>query len=96
MGRVTHVAFSITVVGKVQGVGFRAFAQDSATRLGLAGWVANQRDGSVLVEVSGGAAVVVEFVAILRGGPPGSVVSDLRATPINPGRVAIAGFEIRQ
>ena len=88
-------AFSITVVGKVQGVGFRAFAHEAATRLGVTGWVANRADGSVVVEVVGAAAGVVELVAALRAGPPGSRVDDVRATPINPARVGVAGFEIR-
>ena len=91
----TNPAFAITVVGKVQGVGFRAFACDAATRLGVTGWVANQADGSVVVEVVGPVAGVVDLIAALRTGPPGSRVDDVRATPINPSRVKVAGFEIR-
>lgn len=91
----SNPAFAITVVGKVQGVGFRAFARDAAMRLGVTGWVANQADGSVVVEIVGSAAGVVDLVAALRAGPPGSRVDDVRATPINPGRVGVTGFEIR-
>ena len=96
MGRMTsNPAFSITIVGRVQGVGFRIFAQQTAIRLGVTGSVANLADGSVAVDVAGAAAVVVEFIAALRAGPPGSRVSDVRATPINPARGALTGFEIR-
>jgi len=97
MGRMTeNPAFAVTVVGKVQGVGFRTFAQKAATRLKVTGWVANLRDGSLAVEVVGPAIAVVEFIAALRAGPPGSVVGDLRATPINAARVGLTGFTIRE
>ena len=36
-----------TVRGRVQGVGFRYMVLEEAHRLGLAGWVANEPDGSV-------------------------------------------------
>lgn len=88
-------AFSITVVGRVQGVGYRTFAQEAARRLGVTGFVANLPDGTVDVEVAGVAAAVVEFIKALRAGPPGSLVSDVHATPINASRVNVASFEIR-
>ena len=97
MGQVMqNPAFAVTVIGKVQGVGFRWFAREAATRLKVTGWIANQRDGSVAVEVVGPAAAVVEFIAALRAGPPGSVVGDVRATPIAAARVALTGFTIRE
>ena len=39
--------------GRVQGVGYRAFVEDEAHRLGLRGWVRNRRDGSVEAVFSG-------------------------------------------
>lgn len=39
--------------GRVQGVGFRYKAKWAATALGLTGWVKNEWDGSVSVEVQG-------------------------------------------
>ena len=39
--------------GRVQGVGFRWTAQNLASLLGLTGWVLNDWDGSVLMEVQG-------------------------------------------
>jgi len=41
------------VVGRVQGVGFRWFVLDAALGLDLAGWVANEADGSVRVVAEG-------------------------------------------
>lgn len=41
------------VRGQVQGVGFRYRAQYAAQSLGLTGWVRNEDDGSVTLEVQG-------------------------------------------
>jgi acylphosphatase len=40
-------AFLITVIGQVQGVGFRAHVRRQAKNLGIDGWVRNRHDGSV-------------------------------------------------
>lgn len=42
-----------TIHGQVQGVGFRYRAKYAAQTLGLTGWVENQDDGSVELEVQG-------------------------------------------
>ena len=64
------------VRGRVQGVGFRWFAQREATALGLAGWVANEPDGSVRCVATGPPAALEAFIGRLRDGPPsGSVAS---------------------
>ena len=39
--------------GRVQGVGFRFTAQYTAQHFGLTGWVYNDYDGSVLMEIQG-------------------------------------------
>ena len=41
----------MTFYGRVQGVGFRYTAKHLARSLGLTGWVENQWDGTVLMEV---------------------------------------------
>lgn len=64
-----HVRRDVRVEGVVQGVGFRPFVYELATRLGLAGWVGNDLDG-VFVEVEGAAADVDEFVVALRRDAP--------------------------
>lgn len=45
--------YSITVVGKVQGVYFRVSTKAVADQLGIKGYVVNQPDGSVYVEAEG-------------------------------------------
>ena len=90
-----RVAFAITVVGRVQGVGFRWYARDTAAGFRLAGWVENRKDGTVAIEVAGTADELEPFIAALRTGPSGAKVGDVRATRIDPARVADTGFEIR-
>ena len=43
----------IRFTGRVQGVGFRYTAQYAAQAFGLTGWVYNDDDGSVLMEIQG-------------------------------------------
>jgi acylphosphatase len=57
------------VVGRVQGVSFRAFTQDEARQRGLTGGVRNLPDGSVEVEVEGDRQAVEALIARIRRGP---------------------------
>lgn len=59
----------VLVSGRVQGVGFRAFAQRQADRLGIDGWVRNLPDGRVEALAAGEETAVAEFVEALRRGP---------------------------
>jgi acylphosphatase len=74
----------VRVVGKVQGVSFRAAALDNATSLGLSGWVRNEPDGSVSAEIEGPGNRVDAFVEWCRTGPPAARVDNvvcLQKTP---------------
>lgn len=73
----------IEITGIVQGVGFRWFAREKARRWGLAGWVRNRPDGSVEVLVEGSSASIEGFIEMLRAGPPGAAVADLRRSESN-------------
>jgi acylphosphatase len=53
----------------VQGVGFRYFVQQSATAIGLGGWVRNVDDGSVEVYAVGTQAQLSELAGFLWKGP---------------------------
>lgn len=60
----------VTIRGRVQGVGYRAFVEDQAVACGLEGWVRNRRDGSVEALFAGPAGVVAQMIALCRRGPP--------------------------
>jgi acylphosphatase len=59
----------VTIRGRVQGVGYRAFVEHQARALGLEGWVRNRRDGSVEVLVAGPAEIVADMIERCRRGP---------------------------
>jgi hydrogenase maturation protein HypF len=60
---------AIAVSGIVQGVGFRPFVYDLATRHGLNGFVRNET-GGVLIEVEGDSDSLDRFCGELTSGPP--------------------------
>ena len=76
----TNAAFTATVHGRVQGVGFRYYTRSTAHRLNVFGYVRNLPDGSVLVECEGEPAAVKKMAEWLHKGPSsGRVTSvDLR------------------
>lgn len=55
--------------GRVQGVGFRYQAMGYARELGLTGWVRNDYDGSVEMEVQGASERIDQLLARLRSAP---------------------------
>lgn len=72
------VSFSITVSGKVQGVGYRYFAQKEAYKHGVTGWVRNMANGNVEIYAEGSVQQVDRFVDNLRQGPSHSNVQDIQ------------------
>lgn len=73
---VTHVS----IRGRVQGVGYRAWTADEARRRGLEGWVRNRRDGSVEAVLSGAEDVVADMLAACRRGPSSARVDAVDAS----------------
>ncbi|MEO8639620.1 MAG: acylphosphatase [Chloroflexota bacterium] len=70
-----------TIIGRVQGVGFRWWVRSAADRMGLTGWVMNGADErSVDVVAEGRAASLDQLEQMLRDGPPGAVVDRVEAT----------------
>src|SRR5258708_32706480 len=59
----------VTIRGRVQGVGYRAWVEHRARAHGLEGWVRNLRDGSVEAVLAGPADAVAEMIALWRRGP---------------------------
>ncbi|MGZ8388642.1 MAG: acylphosphatase [Rhodoplanes sp.] len=67
----------VVVRGRVQGVGFRMFVEDTAQPLNLEGWVRNKRDGSVEAVFAGPDEAVSAAVEACREGPRGSLVESV-------------------
>ena len=67
----------LRITGRVQAVGYRAWAIDTALRLGLRGWVRNRSDGSVEALVIGDDDKVLAMIEACREGPFAARVSDV-------------------
>ena len=69
----------LTITGRVQGVWYRGWTVETATALGLDGWVRNRRDGSVEALVAGDAEAVDRFIQACHDGPPAARVDGVSA-----------------
>jgi len=84
----------ITYTGKVQGVGFRATAASIAARFEVTGWVRNEPDRSVLLEVQGDDGELAAFREALRERMRGNIKGE---THLPAGEVqGEVGFEIQR
>lgn len=70
----------IVVIGKVQGVYFRATAKSVADKMGIRGAVKNLPDGNVWITAEGSPEAVEEFIDWCRFGPSGAKVTNLEIT----------------
>lgn len=83
------------VRGRVQGVGFRFFAERAAREFGIRGWVRNLPDGTVETFAEGEADAVAGYLEKLRRGPLGSRVDAVDVNEVPPADIGRhAGFEI--
>ena len=67
----------LRITGRVQGVGYRAWAIEKAARLGLRGWVRNRADGSVEALAIGEDNAVAALIEACRDGPFAARVSEV-------------------
>jgi acylphosphatase len=88
-----RVRADVVVSGRVQGVFFRASAQQEALALGLAGEVRNLPDGAVEAIVEGERRAVDDFVAWCKRGPPSARVADVKVK-VSPCRDEFRTFTI--
>ncbi len=82
------------VYGRVQGVGFRYFALNSAVKLGLVGWVRNRRDDSVEVVAEGELDVLKRLVGVLQRGSNSSSVTEVK-TNLQKASGEFGSFHVR-
>lgn len=68
----------ISVSGRVQGVGYRAFTLRAASERGLVGGVRNCEDGRVELEAEGSKEKIISLIEALKIGPPASRIIEVR------------------
>ena len=79
--------------GRVQGVGFRYRARHAAGMYGCTGWVRNEYDGSVTMEIQGTAeAIDTVILAIERGSFILIEDMDAKTIPIDPAERSFRSF----
>lgn len=88
--RMKHL--NVRVEGSVQGVGFRWWARSRAALLGVRGFVRNEDDGSVYLEIEGQDEAVDRYLELIRQGPASAVVR--RVTAAEAGSRSFSAFEI--
>ncbi len=88
------VARHYRLTGRVQGVGFRLFAYETALREGIQGWVRNLPDGGVEIAAEGESESMRRFEAAIRRGPSGARVEDCEVE-IEPATGRYPGFSVR-
>jgi acylphosphatase len=69
-----YIVRQVRIRGRVQRVGYRAWAEHVALQRGLEGWVRNRADGSVDAVFAGPASVVEGMIEACGRGPPGAQV----------------------
>jgi acylphosphatase len=67
----------LTIAGRVQGVGYRIWAERQATALGIRGWVRNRTDGSVELQATGDRQAIAALIEACHTGPRAAVVTDV-------------------
>lgn len=77
----SELSVLVRVRGRVQGVWYRGWTVEQATRRGLRGWVRNRHDGSVEALFCGPAATVDEMIAACRHGPRAAHVESVERAP---------------
>lgn len=83
---------TVRIEGRVQGVFFRAWTEQTARSLGLDGWVRNRRDGSVEAAFSGPPNVVAAMLTRCADGPPEAKVDEVVVT--EEGGAMAHGFRV--
>lgn len=83
----------VLISGRVQGVGYRYSTVETATQLGLNGWVRNLPDKRVEAMFEGKRAIVEQMVRWCHEGPPAALVETVKVEYMAP--LGFQGFEVR-
>jgi acylphosphatase len=85
----------VSIRGRVQGVGYRAWTEREALARRLDGFVRNRRDGTVEALFAGPAEVVMDMIAACHRGPFGAHVDEVvEQLAAESGRALTEGFSV--
>jgi acylphosphatase len=70
-------SYQITIIGKVQNVGFRYHTHEKAIQLNIKGFVMNKANGNVYVEAEGIEDSLMRFINWCNRGPKWAHVNEL-------------------
>lgn len=65
---------NLRIHGRVQGVGYRAWAADLAFRMSMYGWVRNRQDKTVEITITGHQDDIQKFISECYSGPSAAKV----------------------
>ena len=85
----------VYISGKVQGVFFRQFTQDTARLIGVKGYVQNLPDGRVKTVAKGDHDSIQAFLSKLREGPSMASVTNIEYNHIDDGCDEYIDFKIK-
>ena len=75
----------MTFHGWVQGVGFRYRARHAAERYGCTGWVRNEWDGSVTMEIQGTEEAIDQVILAIEAGRYVRIENlEVKTVPVDP------------
>lgn len=83
----------IVIHGRVQGVGFRYWAESTARGYGLDGWVRNHRTGVVEAVFSGPQDLVMAMIEACRQGPASAQVTRIDQHDSSADELALRGVD---
>ncbi|MEO6455011.1 MAG: acylphosphatase [Ginsengibacter sp.] len=77
------VTLHLIIMGKVQGVFYRASAKRKANELGVTGWIKNTKEGNVEAIISGSEMQSKQFINWCKIGPDKAKVQQVIVTKTN-------------
>ncbi len=83
-------ALHLMIIGRVQGVAYRASMQQAAERHGARGWVRNRADGAVEAVIVGTPEVIDAMLRWAGRGPPAARVERIDQRPATAEEAAVS------